>query len=680
MRNPTRLKYFAYLLALLAAALVFDDRHSIPASAAEARVGAVSAVAVSGNDIYVGGEFASIGNISARNIARFNRATGAWSALGGGVSGGVSAIAVSGSDVYVGGRFTSATDPGGGSVPATCIVKWNNAANTWVPLGTSGLNNNGVNGDVSAIAVSGGNVYIGGNFNLARNSGGSTVSANGVARWDGLSWSALGSGSGSTGNGVSSPGSLQVYAVAVSGSDVYVGGSFTKVHNSSSSGISANCVARWNSATGLWSALGAGQGGGANGVNGDVLAIAANGAETYIGGNFTSTYNNANAAVNAQHVARWNGASWNSLGTGSGPGGNGVNGTVNALAVGPGYLYVGGDFDTAYKGSGGGIGVNGISANCIARWDGTTWSALGAGSGLTGNGMDGAVHTITATSSEVFTGGEFITAFNSGSSKVTVNNVARWNGTTWSAFGAGSTSGAVTTVSAASFSGVDLSPEAIAAAFGTALATTTQSATTLPLPATLGGTTVKVKDSAGVERPASLFFVSPAQVNYQIPPATVAGPATVTITAVDGKVSAGSVQIAAVSPAIFTANANGQGVAAATALRIRSDGSQSFEPVARFDPSQNRFVAVPIDLGPGADQVFLVLFGSGFRYRSALPAVAAQMGGTTAEVLFAGPQGGLVGLDQMNLRIPRSLAGRGEIELALIVDGKPANPVRLGIK
>ena len=62
-----------------------------------------------------------------------------------------------------------------------------------------------------------------------------------------------------------------------------------------------------------------------------------------------------------------------------------------------------------------------------------------------------------------------------------------------------------------------LASEAIAAAFGTGLATTTSAATTLPLPTQLAGTTVKIKDSAGIERLAPLFFVSPTQVNYQIP-------------------------------------------------------------------------------------------------------------------------------------------------------------------
>jgi uncharacterized protein (TIGR03437 family) len=162
-----------------------------------------------------------------------------------------------------------------------------------------------------------------------------------------------------------------------------------------------------------------------------------------------------------------------------------------------------------------------------------------------------------------------------------------------------------------------LASESIVAAFGAGLATTTQVAASLPLPTTLAGTRVLVRDSAGVERDAPLFFVAPAQVNYLIPAGTAAGAATAPITSGDGKVSTGVVQIAAVAPGLFSANASGQGVASGVALRVKADGTQIYEPIARFDQAQNRFVAVPIDLGPNlgnaTDQVFLILYGTGLR-------------------------------------------------------------------
>ncbi len=238
----------------------------------------------------------------------------------------------------------------------------------------------------------------------------------------------------------------------------------------------------------------------------------------------------------------------------------------------------------------------------------------------------------------------------------------------------------VASVLAASFTAESLASEAIVAAFGNRLATVTQAASMLPLPTTLAGTTVKMQDSAGVERVAPLFFVAPTQVNYLVPQGMAAGEAVVTVMSGDGVVSSGKVRIAAVAPGLFAADASGQGLAAATVLRVRADGSQSFEPVGRFDPVQNRFVAVPIDLGAETDRVFLLLFGSGWRYRSSLTAVTIKLGGVMSEVTYAGAQGGLAGLDQLNLRIPRSLAGRGEVEVALSIDGVAANPVRISVK
>ncbi len=243
---------------------------------------------------------------------------------------------------------------------------------------------------------------------------------------------------------------------------------------------------------------------------------------------------------------------------------------------------------------------------------------------------------------------------------------------------------AVASVSAASFTGTTLASESIVAAFGQSLATRVEVANTLPLPTSLAGTMVKVKDSIGVERAALLFFVAPGQVNFLIPPGTASGSAMITITSGDGAVSMGTVTIATVAPGVFAANANGQGVAAATVLRVKADGTQIFEPVSRFDAAQGRFVSVPIDLGPdlgvSSDQVFLLLFGTGWRFRSAPSAATCVIGGLNSEVLFAGAQGDFVGLDQMNIRLARALIGRGEVDLVVTADGRVANTVRINIK
>lgn len=237
-----------------------------------------------------------------------------------------------------------------------------------------------------------------------------------------------------------------------------------------------------------------------------------------------------------------------------------------------------------------------------------------------------------------------------------------------------------TSVSAASYRGEAIAADEIVAVFGINLATTTQVATTLPLPTTLAGTTVKVRDSANVERLAPLFFVAPTQINYLVPAGTAAGQATILITSGNGAVSGSVVEIANVAPGIFVADASGRGLPAANALTFRADGSSSSRPVAQFDPATSRFVAVPIDLGAIDDRVFLSLFATGVRKRSSLENVRAIIGGVEAPVQFAGDQGGFAGLDQINIELPRALAGSGLVDVMLIVDGQIANVVQVNIR
>jgi uncharacterized protein (TIGR03437 family) len=238
------------------------------------------------------------------------------------------------------------------------------------------------------------------------------------------------------------------------------------------------------------------------------------------------------------------------------------------------------------------------------------------------------------------------------------------------------------TVSAASFA-PEVAPQSIVSVFGEGLATQTASATTYPLPSQLGGTSilVKVKTQSGeFEELAPLFFVSSKQINFELPASISPDNPIITVYPLNGLISSGRLKIARVAPALFSMEATGQGLAAAVALRIKADGTQNYEPIARFDPAQNRFVAVPLELGAPSDQVFLLLFGTGIRGLGALTSASVKIGGLAAEVSYAGPQGTLVGLDQVNARLPRSLSGRGEVEVALTVEGKPANIVKIAIK
>ncbi len=244
-------------------------------------------------------------------------------------------------------------------------------------------------------------------------------------------------------------------------------------------------------------------------------------------------------------------------------------------------------------------------------------------------------------------------------------------------------------VSAASYSADGLAAETIASAFGTELATVTASVDALPLPTDLEGTMVMVIDSAGLARVAPLFFVSPGQVNYQIPAGTSPGQAQVFIIADNGAISTETMQVGGVGPGIFTADASGNGAAAAYVVRGSADGAQSYEPIADYDAAQQKQVFVPVDFGPDlgaqSDQLYLLLFGTGLRSRSSLAAVSVQVSGADGQTLmtlpveYAGAQGDFEGLDQVNLKLPRELMGQGVLNLTLLVDGKIANTVQIQI-
>ncbi len=240
--------------------------------------------------------------------------------------------------------------------------------------------------------------------------------------------------------------------------------------------------------------------------------------------------------------------------------------------------------------------------------------------------------------------------------------------------------GQFASVSAASFApSGPLAPNAIAAGFGAGLSQNTVSAPSLPLPTQLDGTEVRVRGADNTDRNAGLFFVAPGQINYLIPAGTPDGNATVTVRRSGTDTAQGTISIESVAPGLFAANANGQGVAAAVVLRRRGT-VDTFEPVAQLNSATGRFEPVQIDLGPATDQVFLVGFGTGFRSPNSQSAVSCTIGGTNAEVLGVAAVAGFEGLDQANIRIPRSLMGRGLVDVVLRVDGKTANTVQISIR
>ncbi|MFN0087719.1 MAG: IPT/TIG domain-containing protein [Blastocatellia bacterium] len=239
----------------------------------------------------------------------------------------------------------------------------------------------------------------------------------------------------------------------------------------------------------------------------------------------------------------------------------------------------------------------------------------------------------------------------------------------------------VASVSAASFIGspAPLAPNSIIAGFGTQLAAGTLAATTQPLPTSLLNTSVTINGT-----PAPIFFVSPGQVNFLIPPNLPAGDAQLVLTSTaangDQIISRGQIRIANVAPAIFAANANGTGVPAAVTGRINAGGQFVFDPAPPYEanPLQpGQFIPSPIDVGTDQQPAFLILYATGVRGAPA-GSTKAIIGGIEVAVNPV-PAPGFTGLEQVNLQLPTSLKGRGIVELTLVSNGISSNPVTVSI-
>ena len=361
----------------------------------------------SGPALYVGGDFDHAGGNPAINIVRWNGA--AWSPLFDGLNDMVSALTVfndgSGPAVFAGGSFTGVS-----SQTLLRIGKWDGAQ--WSPLGsgvTAGvISSHGTTFPpaVSALTVFddgfGNALYAGGTFSVI----GGEAALN-IAKWNGSSWFRLGSGM--TGGTHSLLGPLPgVFALESfndgSGPALFAGGLFTEA-----GGVPAAAIAKWDGAR--WSALGSGLGPPQFGGLAKAIAVFDDGSgpALYVGGRFTMA-----GGIAANFIARWDGASWSSVGSG-------MDRDVNTLKVfddGSGAaLYAGGEFRTA----------GGAEVNHIAKWDGQAWSSVGGG--VTGN-IFASVQTMTVfddgSEPALFVGGSFASA-----GGVEAHGLAKWNGTMW---------------------------------------------------------------------------------------------------------------------------------------------------------------------------------------------------------------------------------------------------------
>lgn len=223
----------------------------------------------------------------------------------------------------------------------------------------------------------------------------------------------------------------------------------------------------------------------------------------------------------------------------------------------------------------------------------------------------------------------------------------------------------LTNVSAANYRAI-VAPDSIVSGWGTALATSTASASSANLPQTLAGVQLTLVDSTNTSSQPGLYMVSPMQINYVVSSEAKLGRGTVTAS---GSNASGPILLSNVSPAIFTANSEGTGVPAGQLV------ANGMVTTLFQSGSGGTFTASPIALGSGP--AYLVLYGTGIRGKSKNPAVA-MIGDTKVPVQYAGSQSQFPGLDQINIGpLPASLAGRGSSEVVVCVDGVPSNPVQV---
>jgi uncharacterized protein (TIGR03437 family) len=222
-----------------------------------------------------------------------------------------------------------------------------------------------------------------------------------------------------------------------------------------------------------------------------------------------------------------------------------------------------------------------------------------------------------------------------------------------------------TDTNAASFAAGPVAKGSIVTAFGTNLAASLVGVTSVPWPASLGGDTVSIKDSTGATTAALLSFVSPGQVNFQIPDSVAGGAATITIQSGATAFTA-TQQIVAVAPGVFASN----GMAAGSSIRV-VNGAQQITPLI-----SSTGLLVPIDVSGG--QTYLVLYGTGI-HNHADP-VVANMGSVQVTAAYAGAQLYYPGLDQINIQLPASLAGSGVVSVSLAVDGQTTNSVKIQVQ
>ena len=212
-------------------------------------------------------------------------------------------------------------------------------------------------------------------------------------------------------------------------------------------------------------------------------------------------------------------------------------------------------------------------------------------------------------------------------------------------------------VNGATFAGGSLSPGAAITITGTNLASTTAQFTSAP-PTTLGGTSVMINGQS-----IPLFYVSPTQINGQLPYEVPIGTASVKVMSSGATSTAASITVTAAAPGIFLIGTN-------RAAATNGDGSVniSANPTAPGDTITVYFTGIgPLDHAVATGQPAPL---SGPLSRASLP-VSVTVGGQTANVVFAGLTPGSVSLAQANVVVP-SLSS-GDYPVVITVGGAASN-------
>ncbi len=439
--------------------------------------GSVYTLAISGNRLFVGGQFSQNHNGAnlnlLNNIALFNLGTNTWSPLtGDGLNGNVYALTISNNLLYVGGDFSQTNDGGTLNLNNIAYYDFLNSPNAWFPL-----TDNGLDGDVRALSSTGTNLFVGGYFSQTAD-GMTNLARIAVFNFSNVEWLELGGGLNETVSSLSFSGNIlyiggdfsqtvlggfqgpqfggiagfqftennvasindagsidlwsrlgpnnglalddQVNALAAhANGNIYVGGQFTQTADGATTNM--NGIARFNPATKTWSALAN------NGLNGPVFGLAISGDILYVGGEFSQT--NDGAVTNMRGVARYNTVTntWSALAN------DGLAGIVLGLAISGDNLYAGGDFSRTFDDAV-------LNLNNVARYNTVTntWSPLA------NNGLNGGVYGGLAISGDnLFAGGVFTQTFNG--AVTNLNNIARYNTVTntWSPLANNGLSGGV---------------------------------------------------------------------------------------------------------------------------------------------------------------------------------------------------------------------------------------------